>query len=82
MPEPKIEYPRTWAFKVIGEDPGRILEAIGRVLADREYECEPSNLSRTGKYRSFSLHTRVESEQDRDRVFFALRDDEAVTVVL
>lgn len=77
-----IVYPRSWAFKVIGPDPDAVLRAIRECLPDRAYECEPSNRSRTGKYRSFSLLTTVSSEEDRDRLFFALRDHEAVSAVL
>lgn len=82
MKKPKITYPRSWAFKVIGTDPDAVRAAIHQVLADRSYECEPSNRSRTGKYHSVSLLTKVASEEDRDRLFFALRDHAAVSAVL
>lgn len=82
MKKPEITYPRIWAFKVIGSDPEAVMEAIRFCLSGREYECEASNRSRTGKYRSFSLLTVVDSEEERDRLFFALRDHDAVNMVL
>jgi len=82
MEKPKIEYPRSWAFKIIALENASVKLVVQRCLGERAFQLEASNASRTGKYCSFSLLTTVESEAERDQIFYALRDSDGVKMVL
>ena len=80
--KPIIEYPTSWVYKVIGEDPRRVTDAVAATLGDEPHEISPSHRSATGKYRSFNVEMVVRDERHRTEVFEALRDHPDVIMVL
>ncbi len=80
--EPALTYPRPWEYTVIGPDPDGVRAAIGEVVGSREHSVAAANASRTGKYHSLRVELIVDSEADRDALFFALRDHDNVKMVL
>jgi len=78
----KIEYPCTWAFRVIGVEEKAMTKAVRECVGGREFTLERANTSRTGKFLSLNLETVVENEVDRNRLFQTLRDHDAVKMVL
>ena len=82
MKDAKIEYPCTWAFRVIGVEEKAMTSAVKDCVGHREFTLERANTSRTGKFLSLNLETVVESETDRNRLFQLLREHPAVKIVL
>jgi putative lipoic acid-binding regulatory protein len=82
LKKPEINYPCTWSYKVIGSDRELVTRAILTVLENLEYQFSESNQSRTGKYISFNVSARVESEEERNRIFGLLQDIPTVKMVL
>ena len=82
MDSPKIEYPCTWSFKIIGSDAAQITDAIVMMLEAFEYQFNKSRHSRTGKYTSFNLSVHVKSEQERLAIFSGLKRIPSVKVIL
>ena len=82
MDTPALEYPRPWAYRVIGTDESRIRQAVTETLGDAEYELELSNSSSGGKYISMNLETVVASEEARNSIHAALTNHPAVKMVI
>ncbi len=82
MDSPKIEYPCTWSFKIIGSDPAQITDTVGVMLEAFEYQFSESRHSRTGKYTSFNLSVHVKSEEERNTIFRNLKRIPSVKVIL
>lgn len=80
--KPKIEYPCSWEYKVIGLGEVAIKNAAVGAFAQREYELVFSHTSRTGKYHSYTIKTEVRSEEDRNQIFAALSAAEGIQTVI
>ena len=63
-------------------DKDYIVKTIPELLESHEYEFTESNQSRTGKYTSFSLSLRVNSEEERNNIFNILKCLPSVKMVL
>ena len=82
LDSPKIEYPCTWSFKIIGSDTAQITESVVAMLEAFEYQLSESRHSRTGKYTSFNLSVQVKSEAERQAIFSGLKHIPSVRVIL
>jgi putative lipoic acid-binding regulatory protein len=77
-----LEYPCRWGYKVIGGAEDELRRAISRVAQDRPCTVALSRRSRTEKYTCVNVDMTVYDEDDRTRVYEALRDHPAVRLVL
>ena len=82
MTSPHITYPCQWSFTLIGTGGKSIRAAAAECLQERPYRLTPSKKSRSGKYISLHLDTEVVSEEDRNRLFAALKAKPAIKMVL
>ncbi len=82
MGTPRITYPCRWSFTLIGTDEGSIRNAAAECLGEKTYRLKPSKKSRGGKYISLHLDTDVSSEEERNRLFAALKALPAIRMVL
>ena len=78
----KIEYPCSWDYKVIGEDPTLIKDAVNRICAPTTPVLTYSHTSSGGKYHSFNATLIVENQETRLAIFEALKQDPAIKMVL
>lgn len=77
-----IEYPCNWCYKVIATEKAALEQAIRDVIDEREHKLSPSNKSKTGKYTSMNLDLLVHNEDDRTFIFEALKQHQAIKMVL
>ncbi len=82
LDSPKITYPCTWSFKIIGSDAAQITEAVVALLEAFAYQFSESRHSRTGKYTSFHLAVQVKNEAERLAIFNGLKRIPSVKVIL
>lgn len=80
--KPKIDYPSSWLFKVIGGDRAALAAAIAEVVGETEHLVVYGHSSSGGKYHSFNLELVVESEAHRDRLYRELAASGVVRMVL
>lgn len=80
--KPKIAYPCTWTYTLIGRSPRQMREAALQVLGPREHDLARTHASPGGKYHSMQLEVVVESEAERLRFFADLAAHEHVRFVL
>ncbi|HPC33231.1 MAG TPA: DUF493 domain-containing protein [Syntrophales bacterium] len=77
-----INYPCPWSYRVIGADEEELRRAVAEIVQDRSYRMVLSRSSANGKYQSFCVEMIVESEGHRIALYQALRNHEAVKIVL
>jgi putative lipoic acid-binding regulatory protein len=82
MEKPTMAYPCRWAYKLIGSEVEQLRCAIAEVVQGREHAVTLSRTSRTGKYCCLNLELVVHDDEDRVRIFEALRRHPATHVVL
>ena len=79
---PEIEYPCEWSYKVIGVDKERVRDAAETVMSNRQYLLQYSKSSKSGKYHSWTINLVVESQEERDSLFMALKTHQDVKLVI
>ena len=80
-PEPKIDYPCRWSYKLVGPDEDAIRLAIAEIVGDREHEVSLSRASRTGKYVSLKAEVVVHDHDERRGLANAFNAHPAVKFV-
>ena len=82
VPEPEIDYPCRWSYKVVGASELALRAAIAGVVAERAHEVTLSRLSRGGKYVSLKVEVTVHDHDERRRLANELHSHPAVVFVL
>ena len=80
--KPKIKYPCSWEYKIIGLSEVAVKNAAVAAFSQHEYSLTFSHTSRTGKYHSFSLACKVSSEDERNAFFKTLAGSHDIVTVL
>ncbi len=80
MNENKLEYPRSWSYKVFGLQRQDMVRDITLIMAQREYSLQDSK--QNGKYLSLNLTLTVGSEAERNSLFTALKNTDSIKMVL
>lgn len=81
MEKLKIDYPCKWSYKIIGSNKEEMQKAVFEILQDK-YEMLPSKSSIKDKYHSFDIHTEVRDEEERNRIFVALKECGVIRFVI
>ncbi len=79
---PKIDYPCSWVYKVIGEDCSLLKEAITGTCAPEKVTITHSHASSKGKYHSLNAELTVANEEARLQIYENLKASPAVKMVL
>ena len=80
--KPQIDYPCKWGYKIIGRDRLKLEASIFEVMGERDYKTPTYNSSSKGKFHALSTACQVESQEDRDSIFKAFQNHEAVKMVI
>jgi putative lipoic acid-binding regulatory protein len=80
--KPEINYPCQWGYKIIGRDTEALKACISGVMGDKEHLVAPGNVSKTGKFHTFNISCEVEDEEERNRLFQAFGEHDAVKMVI
>lgn len=78
----ELDYPCSWAYKLIASEKIALQEAIHDVIEEREHKLTHSNNSKTGKYVSMNLELLVHNEDDRNFIYEALKAHSNIKMVL
>jgi hypothetical protein len=79
---PEIEYPCTWAYKVIGEDRAVLIDIIIEACSPHVVAISHSHASRQGKYHSVNAELVIPDATTRLRIYEILKSNAAVKIVL
>ena len=77
-----LNYPCKWTYKVIGKNDQDIKKAVKEILDQREYTLKPSNSSKQGKFKSFTLDLLVHNDDDRKTLYDILCKHDKINMVL
>ncbi len=80
--KPEISYPCDWSYKLIvlkGEDIKTLLKEL---MGGEKYTLKLSNESKGGKYESYNLSLRVNSEEQRESYFKTFKKHKQIKFVL
>jgi len=80
--KPQIEYPCEWGYKIIGTDKLKLEASIFEVMGVRDYKTPTENTSSKGKFHALTTACQVVSQADRDAIFKAFQNHEAVKMVI
>jgi putative lipoic acid-binding regulatory protein len=78
----QISYPCQWFFKVIGPDQEKLHQALLDTVRHDSCSISFSNSSPTGKYHCLDLEVTVQSEEERNSIYLALKAHSQVKIVL
>jgi len=78
----QLQYPCLWLYKVIGMDRKKLYQALEEIVDVDSCTISPSNSSRTGKYHCLNLEMTVVNEEERNRIYLALKSHPQVKIVL
>jgi putative lipoic acid-binding regulatory protein len=81
-PEPEIDYPAEWSYKLVGDDEQAIRLAIVEVVGDQAHEVTLSRTSSAGKYVSLKVELVVHSHEARRGLANAFNEHPAIKFVL
>jgi putative lipoic acid-binding regulatory protein len=82
MNKPEITYPCEWCYTIIGAKESLMHDAVAVVFWGKEYSVVFSNKSKAGKYVSLLVKTKVDSEDERKKLFDLLCKQPAIKMVL
>jgi putative lipoic acid-binding regulatory protein len=78
----RIDYPCQWQYKVIGYDREKLHQALLEIINNEFCDISFSNSSRTGKYHCLNLEVIVNSEEERNSIYLAIKSHPQVKVIL
>lgn len=81
-PEPEIDYPCRWGYKLVGPSETALRVAIAEVVAGREHAVALSRTSRTGRYVSLSVEVLVNDHDERRGLASEFNAHPAIVFVL
>lgn len=80
--KPKIDYPCSWTYKVIGRDMDDLKRAIAEVVGESEHTIALSRSSKGGAYHCLNVCLTVESEPARLDLYQRLCKHPAILIVM
>jgi putative lipoic acid-binding regulatory protein len=80
--EPRIDYPCSWDYQLIGEDEQRMRIAVAGIVGNVEYVLTLAHRSEKARYCSLHQTLDVESAEQRVAIFEELRRHTDVRYVL
>ena len=78
----RIDYPCQWLYKVIGKDQEELQAAFAEIAGHKSCNISHSNTSSKGKYLCLNLELTVESEEERNEIYLALKSHPSIKIVL
>jgi putative lipoic acid-binding regulatory protein len=78
----ELEYPCHWEYKVIINIESCIETIVKNVIKDKEFVFRKSHASKNNKYQTYNVKLLVHNEEERTEIFYLLKKDENVKIVL
>jgi len=78
----QLDYPCNWKYKIV------LLETIcaktvtKEIFEEREHSLEESNVSKKGKFKSYTIEIEVHNEEDRKELYQLLGNHSDIKMVL
>ena len=78
----KLNYPCNWKNKIVVLETINIKTVVTDVVSQREHKVKESNVSKKGKFKSYTLELLVHSDDDRKGLYENLGNHDDIKMVL
>ncbi|MGA1941051.1 YbeD family protein [Arcobacter sp. YIC-310] len=78
----KLNYPCNWKYKIVVLETINIKTVVTDVVSQREHKVNESNVSKKGKFKSYTLELLVHSDDDRKGLYENLGNHDDIKMVL
>jgi len=78
----ELDYPCSWKYKIVILESVNVNHVSKDVFGERDHSIEESNVSKKGKFKSYSIELIVHNEDDRKELYKILGDHEKIKMVL
>lgn len=78
----KLDYPCNWKYKLVVLESMDINKIVKDVISEREHKVKESNVSKKGKFKSYTLELLVHSDDDRTGLYQLLGQHSDIKMVL
>jgi len=78
----ELDYPCSWKYKIVILETVNVKYISNDVFGDREHTVNESNVSKKGKYKSYSVELIVHNEDDRKEIYKILGEHKEIKMVL
>ncbi len=80
--ELKLDYPCEWEYKVFIPIEHDAQEIIKEIIDERLHTFKPSQLSKNGAYKSYSIKLLIHNDDERKALFHAFKSHHHIKFVL
>lgn len=78
----ELDYPCSWKYKIVLLETIQANNVSKEIFGQREHTVKESNVSKKGKYKSYSLELIVHNEDDRKEIYDILGNHKDIKMVL
>ncbi len=78
----ELDYPCNWIYKLVVLETISIKTTVKEVVLKREHTIKESNVSKKGKFKSYTLELLVHNEDDRKELYKILGEHNDIKMVL
>ncbi len=78
----ELDYPCSWKYKIVILESVNIKYISKDVFGERDHKVKESNVSKKGKFKSYSVELIVHNEDDRKEIYKVLGEHKEIKMVL
>lgn len=78
----ELDYPCSWKYKIVILESVNVKYVSKDIFGDREHKVKESNVSKKGKFKSYSIELIVHNEDDRKELYKILGEHKEIKMVL
>ena len=78
----ELDYPCSWKYKIVLLESINIKYISKDIFGERKHKIEESNVSKKGKFKSYSVELIVHNEDDRKELYKILGEHKEIRMVL
>lgn len=78
----ELDYPCSWKYKIVILESVNVKYISKDVFGERDHKVKESNVSKKGKFKSYSVELIVHNEDDRKEIYKVLGEHKEIKMVL
>jgi putative lipoic acid-binding regulatory protein len=78
----QLDYPCNWKYKIVMLETTSVKTVTKEVFSDRPHSVKESNVSKKGKFKSYTIELIVHNEDDRKELYSLLGKHSEIKMVL
>ncbi len=78
----ELDYPCSWKYKIVMLETINVKYISKDIFGEREHSVKESNVSKKGKFKSYSIELIVHNEDDRKEIYKILGEHKEIKMVL